>query len=166
MTGARPLTAGDGAAVARIQVRAWHHAFADVVFPEHTPTVGDQTEAWTVALASGVRGLGIDVAAELRGFVAYGQARDPDAHQDGLGEIYALFVDPVAQGSGLGGLLLREAIGALRFLDFGGAVLWTPEAALTREMYERHGWELDIGAVPEHGVLQVPEVRYRLEPLP
>lgn len=166
MSAARPLAPGDAAPVARIQVRAWHHAFSDVVYPEHTPTVEDQTEAWTVALASGVRGFAIDVAGETRGFVAYGQARDPDAHQDGLGEIYALYVDPVAQGSGLGGLLLQEAIGALRFLAFDGAVLWTLEAALSRDVLERHGWQLDIGAVPEHGVLQVPEVRYRLEPLP
>jgi GNAT superfamily N-acetyltransferase len=166
VSAARPAGVGDAAGLARIQVRAWHHAFADIVFPEHTPTVADQTEAWTVALAAGVRAFVVDVAGEPRGFAAYGQARDPDAHQDGLGELYALFVDPTAQGAGLGRILLDEAVGALRMLQFEGAVLWTPEQAPAREIYERRGWELDIGAVPEHGVLQVPEVRYRLEPLP
>ncbi|PTL54919.1 GNAT family N-acetyltransferase [Paraconexibacter algicola] len=165
MTVARPLTVADAPHLARIQVRAWHHAFGDVVLPEETPTVADQTEAWTVALTADVAGFAVDVADVVRGFVAYGLARDPDARNDGLGEIYALFVDPTAQGAGIGGLLLREAVGALRFRGFDGAVLWTLEAALAREMYERHGWVQDIEAVPDHGVLGVPEVRYRLEPL-
>lgn len=157
----RPATLADARALARIQVRAWHHAFADVVFPEDTPTVDEQAEAWTLALASGVQALVTVVADEPRAFVAFGPARDEDAAQAGAGEVYALFVDPVAQGAGHGGLLLQEAEGALRFAGHAEAVLWTLEAALARELYERRGWVLDRGPEPEHGVLRVPEVRYR-----
>lgn len=160
----RPAGVGDAAACARIQVRAWHTAFADLVLPELTPTVAEQAERWTAALADPqVRAIVAEVGGTVHGFVAFGPARDADA--DEAGEIYALFVDPVAQGAGLGGLLLREAEGALRFDGHAVAVLWTPEGSLVREMYERRGYVVDRGATPDHGVLELSEVRYR-GPLP
>ncbi len=159
----RPATVGDAAACARIQVRAWHTAFADLIFPELTPTVADQTERWTAALADPeVDALVAELRDTVHGFVAWGPARDADAGK--AGEIYALFVDPVAQGAGVGGLLMREAEGALRFAGYDGVVLWTPEEGLARGMYEGRGYTVDRAPEPGHGVLELSEVRYRGAP--
>lgn len=157
----RRATATDAAALARIQVRAWHRAFADVVFPEHMPTVEDQTAYWTAALAGDTEAFVIEVAGEIRAFAAFGPVRDPEPGDEGLGEVIALFVDPVAQGAGLGGKLLAEAQDELRAVGYPDAVLWTLESSLARGLYERRGWFQDRDGVPAHGVLRVPEVRYR-----
>lgn len=157
----RRATVADAAALARIQVRAWHRGFADVVFPEHMPTVADQTDHWQQALHGGAHALVAEVAGEPRAFVAFGPAHDDGTGDELLGEIIALFVDPVAQGAGLGGALLAEAEGELLAMGHPDAVLWTLEAALARGWYERRGWFQDRDAVAEHGRLAVPEVRYR-----
>jgi GNAT superfamily N-acetyltransferase len=159
--GVRRATGADAGALARIQVRAWHHAFADVVFPEHTPTAEDQTAFWASALDADVTAMVAGVGDEIHAFVAFGPVRDPDDQETDLGEIVALFVDPVAQGAGLGGMLLDAAEDELRGRGHTAAVLWTLEAALARDLYERRGWVQDRDAVPEHGALGVAEVRYR-----
>jgi len=161
VTAPRRAIAADAAALARIQVRAWHRAFADDVFPEDTPTVEDQTAFWEHALDGGIGALVAEIGGEIRAFVAFGPSRDPAAGDELLGEIVALFVDPVAQGAGLGGMLLTEAEDALRAQGHRDAVLWTLETALARGLYERRGWLQDRDVVPEHGVLRAPEVRYR-----
>jgi len=156
----RRAAVGDATGVARIQVRAWHHAFADLVLPELTPTVQEQTERWTLALTDPqVQVLVAEVAGEMRGFAAFGPARDADV--EGLGELYAYYVDPAAQGAGIGALLFVEMEGALRFAGFDEIVLWTPEGGLARELYERRGYVQDRETEPGHGVLELPEVRYR-----
>lgn len=161
MTVPRRASVTDAAAVARIQVRAWHRAFSDVVFPEHTPTVEDQTTHWETVLAEGVHALVVELGGEIRGFAAVGTVREPEPGEEGLGEVVALFVDPVAQGAGLGGMLLAAAEDELRARGHDEAVLWTLEAALARAWYERRGWSQDRDAVPGHGLLGAPEVRYR-----
>jgi GNAT superfamily N-acetyltransferase len=156
----RPGGLGDASALAGIQVRAWHRMFADLVHPELTPDTDDQTGAWTEALAAGVEVLVADVAPQARGFAAMGPARDDDAGT-GTRELYGLYVDPTAQGAGLGSALLEAAVDALRFGGAASAVVWTPVENPAREWLERHGWFADAGPVDEHGPLGVPEIRHR-----
>ena len=73
-------------------------------------------------------------------------------------ELRAIYVDPPAQGAGVGSALLDAAVEALRANGHAEAFLWTFEAnGLARAFYERHGWEAD-GGRQEH---LAPEVRYR-----
>jgi ribosomal protein S18 acetylase RimI-like enzyme len=81
------------------------------------------------------------------GFVTFGPSRDADAV--GLGEIYALYVDPGRYEAGVGRTLMAHARRRLKEQGLEAAVLWVllgNERAAS--FYEREGWEPD-GAVRE-----------------
>ena len=81
------------------------------------------------------------------GFVTFGPSRDHDAI--GLGEIYALYVDPSRYQGGVGRMLMAHARRRLKGEGFEAAVLWVllgNERAAS--FYEREGWRPD-GATRE-----------------
>jgi ribosomal protein S18 acetylase RimI-like enzyme len=81
------------------------------------------------------------------GFVTFGPSRDPDTV--GMGEVYALYVDPGRYEGGVGRMLMAHARRRLKGEGFEAAVLWVllgNERAAS--FYEREGWEPD-GAVRE-----------------
>jgi ribosomal protein S18 acetylase RimI-like enzyme len=81
------------------------------------------------------------------GFVTFGPSRDEDAV--GMGEIYALYVDPGRYGGGLGRMLMAHARGRLKEQGFEAAVLWVLQGnERAARFYEREGWKPD-GAVRE-----------------
>ncbi len=81
----------------------------------------------------------------------------------GTGTVRALYVDPVAQGAGLGTLLLDGAVERLVEAGHDEATLWVFAAnGLGRAFYEARGWELDpAGAGQEGEGWLAPAVRYR-----
>ena len=89
----------------------------------------------------------------------------PARHDDeaGLGELYAIYVDPAAQGRGIGRALMDAAVRGLATRGFREAVLWVFEAnAPARGFYERMGWTPDGTAKAlEIGGAAPIEVRYR-----
>jgi GNAT superfamily N-acetyltransferase len=143
----RRAALADVPAIVAIQARAWHHAYADIVAPEDMPPF-DQHEA---RLAEHIAGGGEVHVFDQDGRVAGFAVLDGD-------ELRALYVDPPAQGAGVGSALLEASVDALRAAGHGEAFLWTFEAnGLARAFYERHGWEL----APGHQARLAPEVRYR-----
>ena len=143
----RRATPADAPAIAAVQARTWRHAYADIVDPDRMPTVEDQAPRWTELLDRGGEVYVFDQAGQVAGFAAL----------DGA-ELRAIYVDPPAQGAGVGGTLLDAAVDALRAAGQREAFLWTFEAnGLARAFCERHGWEL----VPGHQERGAPEVRYR-----
>jgi ribosomal protein S18 acetylase RimI-like enzyme len=81
------------------------------------------------------------------GFVTFGPSRDEDTV--GLGEIYALYVDPGRYEAGVGRMLMAHARRRLKEQGFGAAVLWVllgNERAAS--FYERESWKPD-GATRE-----------------
>jgi GNAT superfamily N-acetyltransferase len=143
----RRATPADAPAIAAVQARTWRHAYADIVDPERMPTVELQSPRWTDLLDGGGEVYVFDQAGQVAGFAAL----------DGA-ELRAIYVDPPAQGAGVGGALLDAAVDALRGAGHREAFLWTFEAnGLARAFYERHGWELVSG----HQERGAPEVRYR-----
>jgi ribosomal protein S18 acetylase RimI-like enzyme len=81
------------------------------------------------------------------GFVTFGPSRDRDTV--GLGEIYALYVDPGRYEGGVGRTLMAHARQRLKEQGFEAAVLWMllgNERAAS--FYEREGWVAD-GATRE-----------------
>jgi GNAT superfamily N-acetyltransferase len=145
----RRATPADADAIAAVQSRAWRHAFADIVEADRMPVASEQGPRFAGHIAHGGDVHVFDQDGRVAGFTVL--AGD---------QLHALYVDPPAQGAGVGTALLAAAVDALRAAGRAEAFLWTFEAnGLARAFYERHGWEL----VPGHDDhLGAPEVRYRL----
>ncbi len=74
--------------------------------------------------------------------MTFGPSRDEDAV--GLGEIYALYVDPGRHEGGVGRMLMAHARRRLRKAGFEAAVLWVLEGNdRAASFYEREGWNPD-----------------------
>jgi GNAT superfamily N-acetyltransferase len=143
----RRATPDDAAAIAAVQARTWHHAYADIVEPDRMPEPAQQAPRWAKRISEGAKVYVFDQDGRIAGFAAL------DGH-----ELRAIYVDPPAQGAGVGSTLLAAAVDALRAAGHDEAFLWTFEAnGLARAFYERHGWEL----VPGRQERLAPEVRYR-----
>jgi ribosomal protein S18 acetylase RimI-like enzyme len=81
------------------------------------------------------------------GFVTFGPSRDRDTV--GMGEIYALYVDPGRYEGGVGRMLMAHARRRLKEQGFEAAVLWVLQGnERAAAFYEREGWAAD-GAVRE-----------------
>lgn len=160
----RPAAIADGATLAAIHGRAVLLAYEDFVpYDELTRFDQDELTAHWTAVAGGSIGHAVLVAATgddvPRGFVVFGPSRDEDRPRDG--ELSTLYVDPPAQGAGLGGQLHGAALAALRDGGFTDAVVWVyEENGHARGFYERLGWELDAGPRLFPGWSR-PQVRYR-----
>ena len=172
MTGARPVVRAavpaDAAAMAALHVRAWQAAYAGVMPADFLAglTIADREAMWRRSLTKPELAPAervILVAADgdqVLGLCAAGHARGDD--ELGLGELYALNVDPPAWGRGAGRALLAAATA---WLDarFGVSILWvTEENSRARRLYERAGWSPDGGAKTEDfGGASVRDCRYR-----
>ncbi|GIF19268.1 hypothetical protein Ate02nite_19980 [Paractinoplanes tereljensis] len=84
---------------------------------------------------------------------------------DGAAELYAIHVDPALVGSGVGKLLMIDALGRLAEISDRRAVLWVlEENATARRFYDRGGWRPDGATrVEAVGGEPVPQVRYSLD---
>jgi ribosomal protein S18 acetylase RimI-like enzyme len=166
----RPATVGDAEAIAGIKIAAWQAAYRGIV-PDAVldgMEVDDETATWRGRLrAQDVVRVGVAELDELPGsprlvgYVTEGPARGDD--EAGLGEVWAIDVDPAAQGRGAGRALMDAAERALVSRGVREAVLWVFEAnAAARGFYERLGWAPDGAAKPyEIGGAAPIEVRYR-----
>jgi GNAT superfamily N-acetyltransferase len=144
----RRATPADAPAIAAVQARTWRHAYADIVDPERMPDPEQQAPRFAERIAAGGEVYVFDQDGQVAGFAAL----------DGE-ELRAIYVDPPAQGAGVGGALLQASIDALRAAGRREVFLWCFDAnGLARAFYERHGWELVPG---EHQHRSAPEVRYR-----
>ena len=179
MTGAgaiRRAQPDDAAAIARLHVRAWQHAYPGLV-PQHYLDSLDATEraglwsqiltatAWPrrgVFVATGPGPAGHD---SVLGFSAMAPSGDEDADPAVVGEIQTVYVDPTVWGTGTGSLLLARALDELRAAGFGTATLWTLDTnERARRFYERRGWVLD-GVSKRHdwGAFVATDVRYVID---
>lgn len=143
----REAAAGDAEALAGVQHRAWWRAYAEYVPPERFATLEELVARWhklLVPRADRRRAtLVFDQGGQVAGFAAVGPARDAAATPT-TGELMAVYVDPPAQGAGVGRTLLDAADARLRNLGFAEAVLWVfAENGMARELYERRGWALE-----------------------
>jgi GNAT superfamily N-acetyltransferase len=164
----RAAAPADAAAMAALHVRAWRAAYGGVM-PEAFLaglTVADREAMWRRSLTEPDRApaertiLVAEVDGVLSGFAAAGHARGDD--EFGLGELYAINVDPGAWGRGAGRALLAAAAA---WLDarFATSILWVVDSnRRARALYEHAGWSLD-GATrrEDYGGTGVDNCRYR-----
>src|SRR5207244_7698798 len=98
------------------------------------------------------------------GFAHTGPSRDEDAATD-VGEVYAIYVDPVEEGTGLGRALFGHAVAELARQRYQAATLWVLAGnRRARRFYEAAGWRPDGATrVEPREDYDLHEVRYRGE---
>ena len=161
----RPAGPDDIPALARVQVRAWLHAYSGFMDPEEVAArpVEVREPQWRAALTdpeNPATTVVWDQDGTVAGFATTGPARDEDL--DGrTGELYAIYVDPPAQGAGVGRALHTDAVARLAAAGFSRAVLWTFAANdQAVAFYGRLGWRRDPTAPPHPDHWAAPSVRY------
>lgn len=161
----REATADDADALGRVHVRAWQAAYRGIFSDAYLDGL-DQTERankWRDSFPRPAdrRVLVVcDESGALVGFAMMG----PDRDGLGIGELYAINLDPDAWGKQGGRALLEAAMRALAELGHHEAVLWVVrDNQRARRFYERAGWTAD-GAEARREVLgaTADEVRYRV----
>jgi GNAT superfamily N-acetyltransferase len=148
----RRATVEDARAIGEVQLRSWWWAYREIVdhthLSEHDPD--EREAAWRDPLAADADVWVFDEGGMLAGFVRLLPA-----------EVAAIYVDPPAQGAGVGGALLTHAEARLAAAGAEEAHLWVLEAnEHARRWYESRGWVLAEGT-QDRG--WAPEVRYRKE---
>ena len=164
MVAVRPATPADADAMGRLHVRAWQAAYRGQMPDDYLDDLRaeDRAAYWDGVLRrEGRRGVVLvaEQDGEVIGFAAAGPSPDPE----GVGELFAINLDPDHWGTGAGRALPRAARAELARLGFGELVLWVlPATARARRFYETAGWAADGSerTVEAMGVV-VPEVRYR-----
>lgn len=143
----RRAVSADCAKISATHVRSWQWAYQGLVSSEALAALRpeDREPGWAAALSPGdshrvwvaVRG------DELLGFSAWGPSRDDDA-EPGLAELYAIYLEQAAVGTGVAEALMHGALREMAVQGFGEATLWVlsrnPRA---RRFYERLGWQVD-----------------------
>jgi GNAT superfamily N-acetyltransferase len=158
----RLATGEDADGIARVQERTWQAAYRHV-FPVDELDRGGfiQPERWRDRIARPPAGWTTFVAEHegaVSGFASVGPSRD----QRGIGELYAIYVEPGSWSTGMGRALIERAEEQLH-RGYAEATLWVLEDnPRARTFYERGGWSPDGERKSEErwGV-RAPEVRYR-----
>jgi len=158
----RPATGSDADAIARVQERGWQVAYRHVFPAEELDRGGFiQPARWRERLerppavwATFV----VERGGTVVGFTSVGPSRD----QRGLGELYAIYVDPDDWSTGAGRALIERAEEQLR-RTYAEVALWVLEDnPRARRFYERAGWTPDGSRKAEaRWGVRAPEVRYR-----
>jgi GNAT superfamily N-acetyltransferase len=158
----RTATGADAESIARVQERSWQTAYRHI-FPAAELDRGGfiQAQRWRDRLERPPAGWSTFVAVrDLRvlGFTSVGPSRD----EQGLGELYAIYVAPSAWSTGAGRALIERAEQELASA-YANATLWVLEDnPRARRFYERAGWEPDGKRKAEvRWGVRAPEVRYR-----
>ena len=160
----RQADRADDLAIAQVSVAAWRKAYRGIIDDETLDRLDVSNRArrrssrlnepewpWFVAV----------VDSRVVGFVRIEEARESDTQDKRVGEVGAIYVDPVVWGQGCGRALLSRALDALVDKGFSEVLLWVFEANNpARSFYEKNGFTLDRGR-KIHPVLGLTEVRYR-----
>lgn len=162
----RPAAPPDADAIASIHTRAWQAAFRGLVPDSLLDNLSMERRAlaWRGRLnRPDASTWVVERSGPVLGFASAGAARDTETAA--TGELYALYVEPAAVGTGLGRALLERALAGLRADGHAATVLWVlPGNARAIAFYERAGFCRDGRGqtiVAEHARLEV--VRFRRE---
>lgn len=170
MTKHRSAGPEDAASIAELNVRSWQVSYRGV-FPDEfldEMKTRQQVRWLTGVLAEGSQfrttvAVGIG---NVVGFAILGPVRDSDLDPSTVHELYSLYVEPDRIGTGIGRLLMGDALQYLRSGPWSAAVLWTlRDVTRTRRFYEAAGWSPDgrekTEEIPEGN--PVVQVRYRID---
>jgi GNAT superfamily N-acetyltransferase len=164
VTTVREATVADADAIGRVQVETWRTAYARLLPRETIDAfdVGARQAMWREGLARtpqpGSATFVALVEDKVVGFTTVGASHS----EDGTGELYAIYVDPLRWGSGAGRALIERAEASLRESGFPSALLWVLEGNERAErFYRAAGWEHDGEKEDDFQGAAVIELRYR-----
>jgi ribosomal protein S18 acetylase RimI-like enzyme len=147
---------GEELAVAEVHIRSWREAYRELMPAEFLDALDPRDRARRYTFEGGAEEPTTLVAVDsdvVAGFVTFGDSRDADAA--GLGEVYALYVDPGRTEGGIGRLLMAEARRRLAERGFAEAILWVLDGnERAARFYEGEGWVRD-GARREENVYDI-----------
>lgn len=167
----RRAVLADARALAELHVRAWQWAYRgqlpDTFLDSLSETVDGREARRRDVLAhpeSDQRTWVADVSGQVVGFADSGPSRDDDAAA-ATAELYAIYLDQSALGTGVGRALMQRVTDDLRQRHYRTAVLWVLDTnTLARRFYEAAGWSLDGSAkTDEVQSVILREVRYRID---
>lgn len=152
----------DAPAMHEVAKRASIRAYGDFIDPATMLATLDERgpERFRTALADATtEGFVLEVDGRIAGYAIVLPARRSEDAE--LGELASLYVDPPAQGAGVGTALLARAEEALRERGFTEAMARVyADNGHGRAFYERRGWTTDGRAFAEDG-WWAPAVVYR-----
>lgn len=174
LTSIRAAGPRDAPAIAHVHIQTWQVAYRDQLpdtFLDGLATEIDRrTSLWERVIAGASSRGEMQLVAEederVVGFVAFGPSHDEPV-DPGVGEVYAIYVDPGYWDRGYGRALFAAAVRGLTEAGFREATLWVLDTnARARRFYEIAGWVADGGTKTDHrGDVALREVRYRRTPL-
>lgn len=166
----RPARIDDVAEIAEIHVRSWQAAYAGLIPQSYLDslTPAQRVPGWiqTIRNEDVSRGgtlIATDQCDRAVGFAHFRESRDDDTAADHVGEVWAIYLEPDAWGTGAGRALMAAAVGGLADLGYQHATLWVLDSnARARRFYEAAGFRPD-GAVKDDDSrgFMLREVRYR-----
>ncbi len=168
--GVRRAVIDDVAEVARVQTASWEGVYRglmpDSILERITVERREQMlSRYMSDRPANTALLVAEVESEIVGMAWIGPSRDDD-HADGaVGQLFAIYVDPVHWDAGHGRELMIRALAEMRNLGFQEASLWVLDNnERGRGFYERGGWLAD-GAVKIDESFGDPlrEVRYVID---
>ncbi|HUU61402.1 MAG TPA: GNAT family N-acetyltransferase [Acidimicrobiia bacterium] len=162
----RDALPGDAPAMAELNVAAWR-AFFPGLAPQALldgMEVEPRVRWWEENLPSvlPVRTWVAERGGRVIGLTHVGPSRDPDAPE--AAELYGMYVEPEAVGTGAGRALMAAAFEHFRAGPWEEAILWTlPGDHRAARFYRAWGWQPDGAAKTGSTPLgDIHEVRYRL----
>lgn len=160
----RPATAADADSIGRIQVETWRTAYEGLMPADAlaAASVEARQRLWREGLSRQLpperRTFVAELGGQVVGFAAVGECRDGGADE---GELYAIYLDHVRWGLGIGRALLERGEQSLRESGFARARLWVldgNERAI--RFYEAAGWRPDGRKVDSFQGAEVIELAY------
>jgi ribosomal protein S18 acetylase RimI-like enzyme len=154
----------DAEAIGRIHVESWRRTYAghmDAGFLARMDPAR-RAERWRAFVVGPEHVAVAERAGVIGGFVSYGNGLDDDLPAS-TGQVYAIYVDPALQGTGVGAALMNHAVADLAASGYEAAVLWVLGAnAGARSFYARGRWRPDgVERDETLGGAVLHEVRYR-----
>lgn len=156
----RPATTEDARAMGLLRRRACRLAYDGLVDPRQLDQAED-LDIWEQRVAAAPEdSLWVyDADGKVAGFVsALPEAQD----QPGVGFLQGLYVDPAAQGAGVGTALHHHAIDVMRDSGASEATLWVlADYERGRQFFEKHGWKQEPGIEDNDSSWHAAHYRYR-----
>jgi GNAT superfamily N-acetyltransferase len=151
----------DSLAIERARVHGWRTAYRHVFPKADLDAMPIDADRWRSRLHVPPPGWTTFVCEDggaVVGFASVGPSRD----EAGIGELYAIYVEPDAWSTGAGRLLIETAEEQLT-KEYDAALLWVLEDnPRARRFYERAGWTPDGARKAEERFgVRAPEIRYR-----
>jgi GNAT superfamily N-acetyltransferase len=153
----------DAAEVAGVHVRSWQAGYRGILSAEYLDALRPEDRMGRYRFGDTDPQVPSTLVAEENGTIVGFVTTGPSPDTAGWGEVFALYVDPVAWGSGVGRRLLADGRRQLEEGAFTDAVLWVLVGNDRAErFYRADGWWADgIRRTVEIWDITADEIRYR-----